>query len=71
MVSKDQLLQALKNAKYQGATKDIDSKIDKFTQLIDELIKISDKRDSDTVLRQLLEKDGLEDNEISEILTVW
>lgn len=51
LVTKEQLVQALKNTKNQAVLKDIDKSINNCTECIDKLVKIADKRDTETVLK--------------------
>ena len=51
LVTKEQLVQALKNTKNQAVLKDVDRIIDNCTECIDKLVKIADKRDTETVLK--------------------
>lgn len=71
LISKDQLLEALKGVKSTLSGRDIDSTIQRHADCIGELIKNADKRDVQSIVKEMLEKDGLTDGDLSDIVAVW
>jgi hypothetical protein len=54
LISKEQLLEALKGVKNAVPVKDVDLTIERHAECIGELIKNADKRDAESIVRETL-----------------
>ena len=71
LITKEQLLDALKSAKYPLNNRDLSSLVSKHSECITVLLKSADKRDWEGILRDSFEKEELTDNDVSDLLNVW
>ena len=71
LITKEQLLEALKSVKFSFNAKEIDSLVNKHAECITLLLKTNDKRDLEGVIRDSFEKDGLSDSDVSDLINAW
>jgi hypothetical protein len=61
----------LKTAKFTLNNSDLNHLINKHSECISVLLKISDKRDCESILRDSFEKEELTDNDVGDLINVW
>jgi hypothetical protein len=71
LITKEQLLEALKSAKYSLNNRDLSTLINRHAECISVLLKTADKRDWEGIIRDSFEKEELTDNDVNDLLNVW